>query len=231
MARVSLPDHMKEQPPEPEAQENVGPYLTISRQFGCYGFSLGMLLLEVLNEDAAPEQMWKIYHKEILDRLATESNMAAEMIERERRNKPRLIVDFFRALSKERVPSGYEIRNRITTIIRGLAAQGHAIIIGQGGSGATADLPNGLSVRLEAPEDWRVRQIAFREGLTENEARISMQAKEQEREYLRKIYERQFHRRPAFNLIYDCSVFSLAQIAQQVAYAMKLKGMRTPPKT
>ena len=161
----------------------------------------------------------------------TIDEMAAEMIERERRNKPRLIVDFFRTLSKERVPSGYEIRNRITTIIRGLAAQGHAIIIGQGGSGATADLPNGLSVRLEAPEDWRVRQIAFREGLTENEARISMQAKEQEREYLRKIYERQFHRRPAFNLIYDCSVFSLAQIAQQVAYAMKLKGMRTPPKT
>ncbi|HPK04157.1 MAG TPA: cytidylate kinase family protein, partial [Candidatus Sumerlaeota bacterium] len=86
----------------------------------------------------------------------------------------------------------------------------------------THDLPNGLAVRLEAPEDWRVKQIAFREGLTDTEARLRVRAREQEREYLRKIYEARFPRKPAFNLVYDCSVFPLSTIAQHVVQALKL---------
>jgi cytidylate kinase len=226
MAKVSLPNHMKERRGEPrQGPEKGGPFLTISRQYGCYGFSLGLLLMEILNEDAPPHRIWKIYHKDILARLATETNLAAELLARERRSKPRLLVDFFRALSKEKIPSGYEIRNRITTLIRGLAMEGYAIIIGQGGAGATYDLSNGLSIRLEAPEDWRVKQVAFRDGLTETEARMQIRAMEQEREYLRKIYESRFARKPSFHLAYDCSTFTLAQIAQQVVHALKLKGM------
>lgn len=224
MARVGLPEHMREKPGEPEHDgEEIGPFVTISRQYGCYGFSLGLLLLDILNEQADPGVAWKVYHKEILAKLATESNLAAELLEHQRRKKPRLIVDFFRSLSKERIPSGYEIRNRITTIIRGLAIEGCAIIIGQGSSGATHDLPNGISVRLEAPEDWRVKQVAFREELSETQAKLQIREMESQREYLRKIYEARFPRKPAFHLLYDCSVFTLAQVAQQVVYAMKLR--------
>jgi len=223
MAKVSLSEHMKEDRLEPVEPEQIGPFVTISRQFGCYGFSLGLLLLDILTEET-PENPWKIYHKEILSRLASETEMAEELLERQRRTKPRLILDFFRSFGGERPPSGYEIRNRITSIIRALAAEGHAIILGQGGAAATYDLPNGLSIRLEAPEEWRVKQVAFREGISETEAKIRMKAKEQEREYLRKVYEQRFPHKPAFHLTYDCSVFSLAQIARQVAYAAKLRG-------
>jgi hypothetical protein len=226
MAKVSLAKHMKERRAslrEPFGQ--IGPFVTISRQFGCYGFSLGLLLMEILNEDAPPRKAWKIYNKEILNRLATETNLAAEFLDEERRSKRRLIVDFFRSLSMERIPSGYEIRNRITMIVQGLAIRGHAIIVGQGGAGATQYLPNGLSVRLEAPEDWRVGQIARREGIGEKKARERIRAIEKERDYLWKIYEDGVACRPAFDIVYDCYHFSLAQIAQQVVLAMKHRGI------
>jgi len=226
MAKVPLPEHMKEERYRAAGPTTrCGPFVTISRQYGCHGFSLGLLLMDILNEHTEPPHVWKIYHKDILARLATETNLAAELLESERRCKPRLLVDLFRSLGKERIPSGYHIRNRITTIMRGLAAEGRAIIIGQGGANATQDLPNGLSVRVEAPEDWRVKQVAFRDALSETQARLRIQAKEQEREYLRKVYEMQFPRRPAFNLVFDASVFTLAQIAQQTYHAMKLKGL------
>lgn len=223
MAKVSLSEHMKEfRTPADEELTKCGPYLTISRQFGCHGFSLGLLLLEILN-DASDGATWKIYHKDILSRLATETNLDTEILEQQQKEKPSLLADFLRSWSRERLPSGFEVRNRITTIIRGLAKQGHAIIIGQGGAGATHDLPNGLSVRLEAPMDWRVKQVAFREGLSETEAKIRIKQMEEEREYLRKIYEQRFPRKPAFHLVYDCSAFSLAQIAQHIAAMMKLR--------
>ncbi len=226
MAKVSLAEHMHERPEEEQVDpENIGPYITISREYGCWGFSLGLLLLDILNEEAPEDRAWKIYHKEILDQLAEDTNMARDMIESARRRKPRAIIDFFRSLSGEKVPSGYEIRNRITNIIKNLAMEGYAIIVGQGGAGATHDLPNGLSIRLEAPEHWRVKQIAFREGLSETEAKLRIQAKLRERDYIRKVYETRFPRQPAFHLVYDCSAFTLAQIAQHVVYAMRLRGI------
>ena len=225
MAKVSLANHMKERRSQPEClPERMGPFVTISRQFGCYGFSLGLPMMEILNEDAPAERTWHIYNREILEQLATETNLAAEMLDGLRREKPSLIVDFFRALSMERIPSGYEIRNRITTIIRGLAIKGYAILVGQGGSAATADLPNGISVRLEAPEDWRVKQIAHREGISLRAAKAKVQAMEEQREHLRRIYQESLHRDPPFDIVYDCSSFTLAQIAQHVVYAMKLMG-------
>ena len=165
---------------------------------------------------------WNVYHKEILDQLATETNVAADLIERQRKAKPQRLMDFFRSLSSERVPSGQEIRNRISRIIRELAIDGYAIIIGQGGAGATQDLPNGIAIRLEAPEKWRIKQVAFREGLSDTEAALRLKARQEEKEYLQKIYAARFPRKPAFNLVYDCSVFTLAQIAQHAVYALKL---------
>ena len=223
MAKVSLSEHMREQPTKAvEENQPAWPFVTISRQYGCQGFSLGLLLLDILTEET-PERPWQIYHKDILSRLATETDMAEEMLEEQRRAKPRLIVDFFRSFSGGKVPSGIEVRNRITTIIRGVAGKGHAIIIGQGAAAATHDLPNGMSVRLEAPEPWRTKQIAFREGISETEARLRVKAQEEQRVYLRKLYEKRFPHKPAFHLTYDCSVFSLAQIAQHVVQAMRMR--------
>jgi len=225
MSKASLPKHMQEDLSGVEEDlSNAGPFITISRQFGGHGFSVGLLLLDLLNDGADPDESWKIYHREILTRLATETDMAEDILDRQRRARPRLFTGFFKSLGKKRVPSGMQIRNQITTIIRGLAVDGRAILIGQGGSGAAMGLPNGLSIRLEAPEDWRVKQVAFRDGLSETQARMRIRAKERERAYLRKLYQAKYRRKPPFNLMFDCSEFSLGQIAQQIVYALKLKG-------
>jgi hypothetical protein len=226
MAKVSLAEHMQERPAGSDGdQENIGPFITISRQFGCWGFSLGLLLLDICNDQARPGEAWRIYHKEILDRLASETNLDTETLDKQRRSKPGLLGELLRSFSKDRLPSGIEVRNRMTSIIRTLATEGRCILVGQGSAGATADMPNGLSIRLEAPEEWRVKQVAFREGLGETEAKLMVQQKQREREYLQKIYAQRYPRKPPFSLVYDCSVFTLAQIAQHVIYAMKLKGM------
>lgn len=227
MAKDSLARQMSEIHTNGEDDlADAGPFVAISRQFGCGGFSLGLLLLDLLNDDAKPGESWQIYHKEILDSLAQETDLAPDILERRRRQKPGLLGNFFQSFTgKKGVPSGLEIRNRMTALIRELAVEGRCILIGQGSTGATADLPNGLSIRLEAPEEWRVKQIAFREALTETQAKIHIAEETEKREYLRKIYERRFPRKPSCHLTFDCSVFSLAQIATMVYRAMKIRKL------
>ena len=83
MSKASLSKHMKEDLNSvPDETANAGPYITISRQFGCHGFSVGLLLLDLLNEGADPDESWKIYHREILTRLATETDLAEDILER-----------------------------------------------------------------------------------------------------------------------------------------------------
>lgn len=223
MAKVTLAGKMREL--RWQVPPHIGPFVTISRQYGCWGFSLGLLMMEILSENAPPGQTWRIYHREILDRLARETDIASDMLDALRRSKPSLIVDFFQAFSPKRIPSGFEIRNRITTIIRGMAIQGHAIIIGQGGAAVTGDLPNGLSVRLEAPLEWRAEQVMFREDITTAQALECLVKKEHERDFLHDLYSRKFPRTPAFDLTFDCSTMTLAQIAQLTVHAMKLRGL------
>ena len=227
MSPESLSEQMARTPlPDEERIRSAGPFVAISREYGCSAFSLGLLLLDLLNEDAIESgENWQIYHKEMLENLASDTGVAMDIIERRRREKPGLLAGFFKTLTgnKEHVPSGMEIRNRMTRLIRDLAIDGYAILVGQGSAAVTSDLPNGLSIRLEAPVEWRVKQIAFREGLTETQAKVHINEEMEKRLYLRRIYERKYPRKPAFHLTFDCSVFSLSQIAVISHRALKLR--------
>jgi len=224
--RTNLATFMREKRQADEQSRTPGPFLTISRQYGCHGYFLGLLLVDMLNSNLPGERNpWKVYQREILEHLSQETDVAADVLNRLRRERPRLLVDFFRNLSPKRKPGGFEIRNRIANIIRGLAYEGHAIIIGMGGAGATADIENGLRIRLEGPKDWRVNRVVEAEGVSPVEARLLLQKHDKQRDHLRQIYATRFHREPAFDMVYDASSFSLAQMTQHICHAMKLKKM------
>lgn len=203
----------------------VGPFITISRQYGCQGFTVGLLAQEILNSQAPPGQAWQVYHKEILARLARETHLPEEFFATERLAGPQWVTDFFRSLSGQHIPSGFEIRWRVTTVLRGLAIAGHAIIVGQGGYWATRDLSGGLAVRLEAPYEWRVRQIASRTGMPLPQARIHLDQIERQRNYLKQMHECHTQVKTPFDVTYDCSQWSLTQIARHVVCLARVRGL------
>ena len=224
MAKPTLSSYIRENLDQIEGNKEPGPFITLSRQFGCDGYRLGDILLEKL-ENREGEDTWRLYKKEILKQLAEDSGLAEDVIERERKAKPSLIRDFFRGVRRTNIPGGYEIRNKITLMVRTVAFEGHAIIIGQGGNAATADLEGGISVRIEAPKEWRITRVSRREKMLKSEATAKLEEIEKERRYLREIYEEKNPRKPAFNLIIDNSRFSLEEIADLIMFAMEQKGL------
>jgi hypothetical protein len=223
MTPMSVAEYVRERGRKDTEPRQLGPFVTISRQYGCYGYSLAARLVELLNATAAPGQGWTVYGKEGLSELAEQTHLPLDVLEQQRRREPRFIEEVFRYLSHEETPSCWELRRRIPTVIRGLAADGHAIVVGHGGACATQDLPNGLSIRLEAPQAWRIRQTALGQGIDEAEAARRIRAVEHEREYLRMVYSIRFPRRPGFTLVYDCSVFTLEELARHIVCLMRMK--------
>jgi hypothetical protein len=224
MSKPTISSYIRENLEDLGEKTDPGPYLTISRQYGCDGYELGDLLLKKLGERAG-EGVWRLYKKDILKQLAEDTGLAEEVIERERLAKPSLLRDFFRGMRGSTIPDGFEIRNKITVMVRTVAFDGHAIIIGQGGTAAAADLENGLSVRLEGPREWRITRVSYREKLARQAAIARIDEIERQRKHLRKIYEEKNPREPAFNLLIDNSMMSIDQLAELILYTMEQKNL------
>lgn len=224
MDKPALSSYLRQRIGDIVQKKQPGPYLTVSRQYGCDGLELAGPLVEKLNQ-RDEQQRWKLYHKELLKQLAEDTGLTEEIIEKERLSKPSLMKDFLRGLLKSNVPDGYEIRKSITMMVRTVAFEGYAVIIGQGGNAATTDLDNGLSVRIEAPKEWRIARISVREQLSKEAAAARMEEIDAQRQYLREIYEKQNPRQPAFHLSIDNSIFSKEQITELILLAMEQKGL------
>ena len=208
-------------------KKEPGPYITISRQYGCDGLEFANLLIEKLNE-RDPQQRWKLYYKDLLRQLAEDTGLTEEIIEKERFAKPNLVKDFLRGLMQTNIPGGYEIRKSITAMVRTVAFQGHAVILGQGGTAATTDLENGVSIRVEAPKEWRIARVSIRENLTKEQAAVKIDLVDSQRQYLREMYEKQNPRQPAFNMLLDNAAFNKEQLVDLVLFALEQKKIIIP---
>ena len=224
MHKLTLVTYIHQKLDDMGSKSEPGPYVTISREPGCEGYKVGDVLLEMLNKHDQ-QQRWRLYKKEILRQLAQDTELAEEIIERERHAVPSLLKEFFRGMSKGNIPDGYEIRSKITTMVRAVAYQGYAIVIGQGGHAATTDIANGISVRLEAPKEWRALRVSERDNLSVDDAMAKINAEEANRMALRAIHEESNHRTPTFNLVVDNSIFTAEQIASLIYHTMLLKTM------
>ncbi|MBN1815910.1 MAG: cytidylate kinase-like family protein [Sedimentisphaerales bacterium] len=227
MTKPTLSSYLREHLDDFGKKQQPGPYVTISRQYGCDGYEIGDVLRDKLNArvENDPDRHWRVYQKEMLRQLAEDTGLSEEILEREQMARPSLFKDILRGIRKRNIPDGFEIRSKITEMIRAIAFEGYAIIIGQGGAAATADLDNGLSVRLEASKDWRIARVGSREQLTRQAALVRIEKVEKQRRYLRKIYEQTHPREPGFNLLIDNSIFSPEQVVDIILFAMELRGL------
>ena len=223
MAKPTISSYIRQNLDDIGKKKEPGPYITISRQYGCDGYELGDKLADRLNQREGGR--WRVFKKELLKQLAEDTGLTEEVIEKERLAKPSLLKDFLHGMRRSGIPDGYEIRNKITVMVRTAAFEGHAIIIGQGGTAATADLDNGLSIRMEASREWRIARVGWREKLRRQATIARMEKIEKQRKVLRKIYEQKNTKKPAFNLVIDNSTFNLDQIVEQIVFAMEQKSL------
>ena len=228
MTKPTLSSYLREHLDAERKKKDPGPFLTISRQYGCDGYELGLTLVEKLAE-RDPQHPWRLYYREMLRQLADDTGVDIELLEKERTSKPSLFKDFLRGLKKTGVPDRLEILHNIKMMVRNLAFEGYNIIVGQGSAAAAADVANGLSIRIEAPKEWRIARICRLESINRQTAAAKLDRIESQRVHLRRSYAMQSQREPAFNIFLDNSVFAKAHIAELVLKAMEEKGMIEKP--
>lgn len=165
--------------------------ITISREIGSGGHTVGRILAEKLNTF--------YFDKFLIESLEKKFNLTASGIERLKGKKKNWLADFIQFIKP--LPSAktldvdsrytQEFRMDVTTddiykaeteILKGLADEGSCVIAGRSGFFVFKDHPNHLNVLIIAPEENRIQRVMRKQGLPEESAMALIKDIDQARE-------------------------------------------------
>lgn len=178
------------------------PFVTISRQAGAGGHLLSYVILtEFLKHRECRSLLegWHVFDKELTELVAKDpllqSNLEGMVAEKYRSQFNDFVESLFTGRSEQ-----YLLQRTTFKVVRMLALIGKVIIVGRGGSLVTADLPQGVHMRLVAPEPQRIVWMMKRFKMNKEDARAMVLKQDADRRKLIKLF---FHRDIEDPLLYD----------------------------
>jgi cytidylate kinase len=169
------------------------PVITVAMEPGSGGFLLAEALAQRLGYD--------LYHKNILNAIAHSADTSEEvldMIEKERFSK---IQDFVSALVQENYVYSGDYVQHLTRVVTSLGIIGHAVIVGRG---ANFILPpeRRFALRVVAPEEIRVNNVAMHFGVSLAEAKKRVKNRESRRRaFIKNTFRKDIAEVTAYDLV------------------------------
>lgn len=193
------------------------PFITISRDHGCQGNTLAILLQdELLNRG----QKWNILNKEIIKESAQLLDMEPRRVKDISESVDRTLMDeVLRTLTTKYYKSDRKIRRTVSSVISSAAAEGNAIIVGRAGAALTVGVKQSIHIRLYAPVEWRIQSLmsryhASREQLVKEINNIDL------KRY--KLITSVIKNADDINMLYDIQ-FNTSTVSQQEIVAVVLR--------
>lgn len=144
--------------------KETGPYISISRDFGCMANDIAKRLSKELTgryRARGINKQWKWLNKSILEESSKALELSPSKIEYVFHSQRKTTMDeVVGALSTRYYKSDKRIRNTIIEVVRSIAKSGNVIIVGRGGVAFAKDNPDSLHIKLTAPIEWRVERIS-----------------------------------------------------------------------
>lgn len=144
-----------------------GPVVTISRECGCSANRIATKLSKILTgynylSETKTDVEWKWVSKEVIEMAAVELETHPNRIKNVFLGHPKQsILEVSTAFSNAKVydADDQQVIDTVKSIIRSIAEDGHYIIVGRAASVIAQDIPKRLSVKLQAPLEWRINRI------------------------------------------------------------------------
>lgn len=198
----------------------VWPFVTISRQAGSGGIKFGRLMADYLNRrNPSFQHPWHSLDRELVERIASDHHLSTELIDSLETSSHTWISEFINGLSHtDRSPSELAVFRRVVSTMRALARAGHVILVGLAGELMTRNMPLGLHVRIIAPLEWRINNLAKNDGLTEHDACAKVKLLDRDRDaYVARFWPNLIDRQQVFHLTLNASLLSEEQMVDCVA--------------
>lgn len=201
------------------------PFITISREYGCLGYNVGVEAAKILNTKYRPDNAWTVFERHLLDRVMEDMHISRELAETLTDKGKSFMADYFRTTFSSYPPEAAVYKKLVETI-RILAANGHAVIIGRVGNVITKDMPRGFHVRLIASEGRKIENISRQFNISKKEAKDVLAKKGEAREeFILKRLKVNMADPAQYSVVINTTDLSLEATAQLVVRGMELTGL------
>ena len=206
------------------------PFVTISRQAGAGGHLLAYVILtEFLKKKECNSlfEGWHVFDKELTEVVAKDPLLRTDIEGLVAQKQRTQFNDFVESLYTGRYEQ-YELQRTTFKVVRMLALIGKVILVGRAGSLVTADLPQGIHLRLVAPEAHRIVWMMKRFKMNKEDAQELVKRQDSDRRKLIKLF---FNRDIESPLLYDM-VWNTGRVGLDVisAATIELIRQRSSPK-
>ena len=135
------------------------PFITISRQAGAGGITVGRMLEAYLKEhDKKADCPWTLFDKELVKKVAEEHNIPEEFSEYMKEDKASEIQEILEEIFRLHPPD-WVLAHKTSETILHLAEMGHVVLVGRGSNVVTRKLSGGFHVRLVGSYEKRLKHI------------------------------------------------------------------------
>lgn len=191
--------------------EKSRPTITLSREFGCEAYPVADFVKNMMEKKSG--ESWIVMDKGLLEEVAKNHNLSEDLL-KELGNKSGFLDEILATFS----PHWKTDKDRFRLICKhmiSLAEKGNVILIGRGGAIITQTLKNCLHFRMFASQQFKIRSISSRLGISREEAEVLIQKKQKLRDaFIRDFLNRDARDPNLYNLIVNNDRNSAEKIAK-----------------
>lgn len=196
---------------------STGPFVTISRQTGAGGITIGEKLVAYLWEnDKGAVCPWTIFDKTLVDHVLKEHQLPEKISEYMPESKVSQMDDIMEELFGLH-PSEWTLIHKTSETILNLAQMGNVILVGRGAHIITKKLPNGFHVRLIASIEKRIEHLQEYYKLDRKHAIKLMEKEDKGRcDYVKEHFDKNIDDPLAYDLVINTDRLSYDQAAKLI---------------
>ena len=213
------------QPPEKKGRggKPLGdrPLVTISRQTGAGGVTLGETLSEYLNARGAKGSVpWTLFDKNLVQQILEDHALPARVAEFIREDRSAGVEDAVGEILGIH-PSAWRLIQHTTETVLRLAETGNVILVGRGSTVITQHLPLAFHVRVIGSMEPRIDRIRELLSLSRKEAAAHIDREDRaRRRYMLKYFKRDPDDPLLYDLVLNTDRVSIAEAARMAGDAV-----------
>jgi cytidylate kinase len=152
-----------------DPQDNaVSPFITLSREYGCFGLNTAGSLAKLLNK-VNNDEKWAVFDREVLDKVMSDYGLS-ECLAKTLTDYARGQLTNVISTTFSKFPSQLAVYMKLAETVRMLAVNGNVIILGRAGSVITRGMNGGYHVRIIASMDHKIKNVMGSKGISRKEA-------------------------------------------------------------
>ncbi|MCB9771564.1 MAG: cytidylate kinase-like family protein [Candidatus Omnitrophica bacterium] len=211
-----------------QEQFNQG-FVTISRQAGAGGITIGEKLAVYLNKELPGLCQWTVFDKNLVDAVVGEHHLSKKILPFLKEKKVSEIEDMLENLLGLHPPQATLVKQTNETILR-LARLGRVIIVGRGAPVITKEIQGGVHIRLIGSLKKRKEHIKEYFKFTDKEAAFFIENEDRGREqYLRTYFKKDINDTLIYDLIINTDMVSYSAAAALIGNLVieKIKSQKS----